>query len=414
MTLFNSSRRRFLQTGVASAGLVSANLLFGAELRQDDSTPQTPKDIAGFDETQTNIDEARAWEPFTDRKIRVGIAGFGLCQFGAAFSFENHPNVEVVAVTDLIPERCAGLAKASRCEKTYPSLEEMLKDDSIEAVFLATDAASHAEHTLASLKAGKHVACAVPAVLGSLEDADRLFEAVKETGLTYMMFETSAYRDDAYATRQLYKAGVFGKMVYSEGEYNHYYGTPLPSFREWRTGLPPLFYPTHATGYYTCVTGHSFTEVSALGNRGIVPQYQAKNNRYKNPFGTEVALFRTSEGGMARMTVSRDTPGAGSESGRNRGQKGVYTDAFYTEIPEVEELAKTVDILKPGLPPGVDAGGHGGSHGYLTTEFIDALLRERKPLVDIATALNTTVCGIVAHQSALRDGETLKIPQYKF
>ena len=46
-------------------------------------------------------------------------------------------------------------------------------------------------------------------------------------------------------------------------------------------------------------------------------------------------------------------------------------------------------------------------------EFVLALLEDRKPLVDIAQALNMTVCGIVAHQSALRDGERMKVPQYE-
>ena len=71
-----------------------------------------------------------------------------------------------------------------------------------------------------------------------------------------------------------------------------------------------------------------------------------------------------------------------------------------------------VNTSKPPLPPGVSGGGHGGSHGNLTSEFIDAILRDRKPWVDVAQSLNMTVAGIVAHQSALKDGELLKIPQY--
>ena len=67
---------------------------------------------------------------------------------------------------------------------------------------------------------------------------------------------------------------------------------------------------------------------------------------------------------------------------------------------------------RPPLPPGMGAGGHGGSHGQLTSEFIDAILRDRKPWCDIAQSLNMTVAGIVAHQSALKGGELLKIPQY--
>ena len=46
-------------------------------------------------------------------------------------------------------------------------------------------------------------------------------------------------------------------------------------------------------------------------------------------------------------------------------------------------------------------------------EFVTAILQDRKPLVDIAQALNMTVAGIVAHQSALKDGELKKIPQFK-
>src|SRR5512133_3725785 len=157
----------------------------------------------------------KKWEPRSDRKIRFGIVGYGVCQFGAAFGFQDHPNVEIVAVSDLIPERCAGLAKACRCSKTYPSLEELVKDDRIEAVFVATDAPSHARHCMEVLAHGKHVASAVPAVFGSLEDAEKLFEAVKRSGLKYMMFETSCFHDDLYAMRQIYRGGGFGKLVYA-------------------------------------------------------------------------------------------------------------------------------------------------------------------------------------------------------
>ena len=55
---------------------------------------------------------------------------------------------------------------------------------------------------------------------------------------------------------------------------------------------------------------------------------------------------------------------------------------------------------------------HGGSHGYLGHEFVMSILENRKPQVDIGQALNMTVAGVVAHQSAIRDGELMKIPQY--
>ena len=60
------------------------------------------------------------------------------------------------------------------------------------------------------------------------------------------------------------------------------------------------------------------------------------------------------------------------------------------------------------------AGGHGGSHGRLMDEFVHSILQKRKPLVDVAQALNMTVAGVVSHLSALKNGELMKIPQYKY
>ncbi len=393
--LITTTRRDFFQ----AIGFGAAALSIGAHAEE--------KPIQGFEKTEADENTSKGWKPVSDRKIRVGIAGYGVCKFGAAFGFQDHPNVQVVAVTDLDPERCTALAKACRCEKTYPSLEEMVKDATIEAVFVATDAPSHAKHCLEVLKHGKHVATAVPAVFGSLEDAEMVFKAVKESGKKYMMFETSAFHADVHAMREIYKAGGFGRMVYAEGEYYHYMAEPIDSFNGWRVGLPPQFYPTHSNGYHVCVTGGSFTEVSCMGMPSVVKHLQAANNRYKNPFGTEAALFRTSEGGMARMVVSWDTPGFGGEIGRVRGEKGT----FYEKYQGLEK--KLPSLQRPPLPPGMAPGGHGGSHGQLTNEFITAILQDREPLVNIEWALNLTVSGIVAHQSALKDGELLKIPQFK-
>lgn len=145
-----------------------------------------------------------------------------------------------------------------------------------------------------------------------------------------------------------------------------------------------------------------------MGMPSIIPHLRPENNRYQNPFGTEIALFRTSEGGMARMAVSWDTPGHHGEMGRVRGEKGSMTGMDFQGISDISGIT----LEKPPLPPGVAAGGHGGSHGHLCEEFVSALLENRKPYVDIIAALNMTVSGVVAHQSALKDGELMKIPQY--
>ena len=399
------NRRNFIKiTGLGvGTGIIGLNQFGCTNSKQKMTT------IQGFDDTPAE-ESTKEWIPVSDRKIRVGLVGYGVCKFSADFGFQDHPNVEVVAVSDLFPERCAELAKVTRCKKTYPSLEEMVKDDSIEAVFVATDAPGHAKHCIEVLKHGKHVASAVPAVFGSLEEADELYETVKKTGLKYMMFETSMFRQNLYAMRQIYKAGGFGKIVYAEGEYWHYSENGIASYNNWRHGMPPQWYPTHSDAYFIGVTDGTFKEVSCLGMPSQMQRYQKGNNRYNNPFATQISLYRTSEGGMARMGRSADTVGHGygMETGRVKGTRGSFYDKY-------EGLEKNLpDLTRPPLPPGVEAGGHGGSHGRLTDEFVTAILLDRKPLVDIATALNMTVGGIVAHQSAINDGAWLEIPQYSF
>jgi len=393
-------RRSFLKT--AGLGLTALGVAGAAQGKEE-------KTIAGFDDFGKETATAKKWKPISDRKVRVGIVGYGACRFGAAFGFQDHPNVEIVAVSDLFPDRCAALAKACRCEKTYPSLEEMVKDDSIEAIFCATDAPSHARHASLVLDHGKHVASAVPACFETLEDGERLLESVKTSGKKYMMFETSSFHADCYAMRQAYMAGAFGRLVYSEGEYYHHGVMAIDSYKDWRKGLPPMWYPTHSTAYYIGVTDGSLIEVSCQGFRGNLPETQQGANAYDNPIDSEAALFKTSEEGICRIAVTWGLRGMHGEKGRVGGELGGMIGTEYDG--HKKDLLPNLD--RPPLPPGVHAGGHGGAHGRLTDEFLSAILADRRPLVDIYAALNMTVPGIIAHQSALRDGELLKIPQYE-
>jgi len=403
------SRRGFLH-GVGGAGA----FLGMAGMAGQAGAQEPPKDadgkvIPGFEKGQGDPNAAKDWQPVSDRKIRVGIAGYGLCAFGAAFFYQNHPNVEVVAATDLDPERCAGLAKAVGAKKTYPSCEEMIKDKSIEAIYIATDAPSHARLAIMGLEHDKHVVSAVPAVFGfeAEDEAEKLFNAVKKSGMKYMMNETSTFHAACYAKRMQYQAGALGKIVYSEGEYWHDFGPKgLPGYNPksgkvdlngWRKGLPPMWYPTHATAYYVSITGGRFTEVSALGTPGIYPEYKDGNNQHKNPFGTEIAMLKTSEDGISRMGGSWDMKNAHGEQGRVYGQK---------------PHDKSINGDRPPLPPGVGGGGHGGSHGHLTNNFLESILLDKTPIVHVGDALNMTLAGVIAHKSALKDGEWMKIPQY--
>jgi len=162
------------------------------------------------------------------------------------------------------------------------------------------------------------------------------------------------------------------------------------------------------------VTHKSFADVSCRGTP-LFDESRRVPNASGNIFKSEVGLFRTAEGGISRMIIC-SSQGEYLEAGRVRGEYGGFNGTFVGDETGKkrydEAIGKGLQVKKSALPPGVQPGGHGGSHGYLGDDFIDAILRGRKPAVDVIAALNMTVPGYYAHLSAVKDGETLKVPQY--
>ena len=366
------------------------------------------------------------------RKLRIGVVGG---RFGLSFQFHEHPDCVVEAVAELRPERLTALQRTYRCKKAYPSLEEMLKDPKVQAIFLATPAPDHCRHALLCLAAGKHVLSAVPAAM-TLEECHELAAAVRKSGLTYMMGETSCWQQSTISARKFHQEGRFGRLYYVESEYHHP-GLETLYFengrRTWRHGLPPMHYPTHCTAHLLGVTGERLTEVTCHGWGDDHPI--VKDNAYGNPFWNETALFRTDRGNSMRVAIWWRGAQRGGERARYFGDKmsfyfsdptgaggpvlvhsrttAVEKDSGgFERASQVLEKYEQPEWWKTDLLPEPlrHASGHEGSHTFITHEFVDSLVRGRKPFVDIEAALAYTVPGMIAHQSALQGGRSLRIP----
>lgn len=373
-----------------------------------------------------------ASQALPERKLRVGIVGGG---FGASFQFHEHPRCAVEAVSDLRADRRERLQKTYSCAKSYPSLEEMLKDRAVEAVGLFTPAPDHVRHALACLGAGKHVLSAVPAAM-SLEECGQLIQGVKRSGLTYMMAETSYYQQLTISARKFHQEGAFGRLFSCESEYHH---PGLESLyfengrRTWRHGFPPMHYPTHCTAHLLSVTGERLRSVSCLGWGDGHPIL--KDNAYRNPFWNETAFFQTDKGTAFRVAVWWRGAQRGAERAQWLGERMSFymnhpalggaaivrssemkeqDDAgfsrFSSKVEKYEEVKWWATEMLPA--PLRHNSGHEGSHTFLTHEFVSAVLENRKPAVDVHEAVAYTAPGIVAHQSALKGGEQLKIPSF--
>ena len=360
-----------------------------------------------------------------DVKVRLAVAGGG---FGAHQHWHEHPHCEVTAVTDLVEDRRLALQRAYRCDKVFPSLEDMLAraGDTFDAVAVFTDAPSHAQHVLACFAAGKHVTSACPAAL-TLEDCAKIKDAKERTGLRYMMHESSWYRQPCIAARELYEGGAFGRLAYSEVEYFHPgIGARNESLSRWqggvswRHGFPPMLYATHSLGLLIGVTKERIVKVSCLGQLVGKDFPTGKDNRYGNRFDNEVALGFTDQGNICRFGVFWQVAAHG-ERGQWLGEKlscfmagsGGQPQATRKlngrhepwDVPRYWQTDRLPEAMRHDS-------GHDGSAAFLSAEFVDALVEAREPTVDVYQAIAMTAPGIVAHRSAERGGELLEVPSF--
>ena len=89
--MFN--RHKFIELIGVGAGVIELNTVACSGWKKI-----VQPDIPGCEQAPEDIDVSKEWLPVSDRKIRVGIAGYGISKFGALFGFQDHPNVEAEAV----------------------------------------------------------------------------------------------------------------------------------------------------------------------------------------------------------------------------------------------------------------------------------------------------------------------------
>jgi len=367
------------------------------------------------------------------KKVRIGVVGGG---FGCSFQWHEHPDCVVQAVSDLRQDRRKRLMQVYGCPKAYNSLEELVLAKDIDAVAIFTDGPLHVRHVVGAMKNGKHAISAVPAAWATIEQADLLADTVRKYGLKYMMAETGHYQQTTISARKFYEQGKFGSLYYCEAEYQH---PGLESLyfwngkRTWRHGMAPMHYPTHCSSQLISVTGERLTEVACHGWGDGDPIL--KDNAWGNPFWNESAMFRTDRGNAFRMNIWWKGAHRGCERAQWIGDKMSFyaphpngvgpviirsservekDDAgFERKAPRFEQYKQPHFWQTDMLPePLRHNSGHEGSHTFLTHEFVDAIVHDRRPAIDVYESLAYTAPGIIAHQSALKEGELLEIPQY--
>lgn len=368
----------------------------------------------------------------SQKKINIAIVGLG---FGAEFIpiYQKHRNANMYAICQRNPDKLKEIGDAFGIEKRYVSYEELLKDPDVDAVHINTPIQNHAEQSIAALRAGKHVACTVP-MATTVEECRQIVEAVKETGLTYMMMETVIYSREFLFVKELYEKGDLGKIQFLRASHQQ----EMAGWPGYWEGLPPMHYATHCVGPVLALPKAQAAYVSCFGSGKIDDHLIEK---YGSPFAIETCHIKYRDSDLsAEVTRSLfNTARQYRESFDVYGSRKSFEwtliehedSVIHTgESPEKVKIPDYAHLLPEEIQHFTTAGvydseenqhlsfiqgsGHGGSHPHLVNEFLKALAENRAPYPDAQESANITCVGILAHESAMKGGEIIPLPDFTF
>lgn len=368
----------------------------------------------------------------TSPPVRIGLLGLG---FGAEFIpiYQRHPQAEVAAICQRDPavlKRCGdrfGISESRR----FTSYADMLKAPDLDAIHINTPIPNHAEHSIAALNAGKHVACTVP-MATTVEACAAIVRAQRASGRIYMMMETTCYTREFFFVQDLLRSGTLGRVQFLRAAHQQ----EMAGWPGYWEGLPPMHYATHCVGPMLGLVDGLARRVSCIGSGRIA---DALAIRYGSPFAVESAhiqldgsdigcemtrsLFETAREYVESFDVYGSLRSFEWAQLEQRGKPVLFTgeQAEYVDIPDY--ASRLPEPIRPYTTTSVFDGaeshlsfkqgnGHGGSHPHLAHEFVAAISEGRRPAIDAVTSANWTCAGILAHESAMRGGEWIDLPAF--
>jgi len=214
------------------------------------------------------------------KKIRIGIVGCGFIANGKHLpSMARFADVEVVAFCDLIIEKAQASAQRFGAPDALVCTDyrDLLKRDDIDAIHVCTPNSSHAEITVAALKAGKHVMCEKP-MAKTAAQAKEMLDAYKSTGKLLTIGYQNRFRDDSQLIKRLCDNGDLGDIYLGKAFATRRRGVPTWGVfmdKEKQGGGPLIDLGTHALDLTLwmmqnyepeTVLGSTFNKIGKMGS----------------------------------------------------------------------------------------------------------------------------------------------------
>jgi predicted dehydrogenase len=274
--------------------------------------------------------------------VRFGFIGAGAIAHYAADAVLRHPHAKLLAIQDLHVERLKTLQKKHALEFAHETVEELLANKSVDAVYIAVPNKFHIPLTIQALKAGKHVILEKPFAMNAAE-AEKAIATAKAAGLVLNVGMNQRFNADSQKIRQLVEEGVLGDIYHAKAYWMR------------RTGIPKLgtwfgnkeiagggsLYDIGVHMLDLCLyTINNFEPVSVVGatytkfgNRGLGEGGWGMSDRSDIPFDVDdfaSAFIRFANG----ATVALDTSWAAHQAQGDRNNVEIFgTEAGATLRP---------------------------------------------------------------------------------
>ena len=145
--------------------------------------------------------------------IKIGVIGHGYWGPNLVRNFMSAPGSAVAAVCDQREERLAPLRKLYPALRTYTNAVDLISDNQVDAVVIATPVSSHFDLAMAAMKAGKHVLVEKPLAPHS-DEARRLIDEAARRDLVLMVDHTFVYTDAVRKIQEMIASGKLGEIYY--------------------------------------------------------------------------------------------------------------------------------------------------------------------------------------------------------
>ncbi|MBQ3519396.1 MAG: Gfo/Idh/MocA family oxidoreductase [Clostridia bacterium] len=387
------------------------------------------------------------------KKVRIGAVGLGGRGRSMLGLLLQVPGVVCPAVCDKVPERVEeGIDVVESVPGMdyevhgYTDYKEMIANEELDALFIATTWITHAKIAIAGMNAGLNVAMEVGGA-ASIEECWEMVRTSERTGKFCMLLENCCYDRKEMAVFKMVKEGLFGEIVNCEGGYRHDLRDEISLGRENIHGRLYNFqnrngelYPTHQIGPISKVLGIN------RGNRYVSLVSVASKSRGLNEWigknkGTDYDLYGYdfAEGDVVTtilkcahgetVTIYHDCclPRPYSRNYVVQGTKGIFmeisdrnsllaVEGLTESTHEWEHLDKHIDKLDHPLwckytKDGIKAG-HGGMDYLVLSAFVEAARDNLVPPIDVYDTATWMAITCLSEQSVAMGGHPVAFPDF--